>query len=607
MNSTGKIFLLIFLYFIDLNLNSQITVSAWVDKKSVPINESIALTVSISGASALNPKIDIGNINDFNIYSSGRSSNISIVNGQITSTVEFSYTLTPKRTGKFIIPKIGVFTGNEKYFTKEIEVEVTPPSFNNQSRGQIKQQTQPGRKTHTMTRDEMIFVKAFTDKKSAHPGEQINLTIKFYTAIPIASNPQYNPPNYSNLISEELPPPRTGTEVINGVQYYYAEVKTALFAIMPGKATISPATIIAYIQPKDDDFIDPFDPNFIQKFFSRATNAEEVKLQTKPIELSINPLPPPPPDFSNAVGNFFITAKTDQTSVNLGDAINLIVEITGKGNVKSINSPEFKSENFKVYDVLSSETISKTNDVIGGTKKFTYIISPTKEGDIKIEAIKFTFFNIDTKKYETIYTNPINIKVNKSKDGKTYDFDKTPQQLSEISKKQSDINYIYEKISPDFIFRLESLIDRYSTIINITAILVLLINYIITKRQESIESNPSDYAYKKALSNFKERIKKTKAQTDPKKKLTEIYDSIYDYISAKLKKNITHLTFSKLEIEIKNCKSDFSTEILSKLKDLIERIEFLNYASANLNNDEIENIIKDSINIIELMEKEFLK
>ncbi|MGC8728391.1 MAG: BatD family protein [Elusimicrobiales bacterium] len=606
MNLIGKLLLLPFLFCFELVLSSQTTVvSAWVDKKTVPINESFTLTISVTGTNALNAKPDLPAIFDFNIYSSGKSSNISVVNGQISSTAEFSYTLTPKKTGKFVIPKIGIFTGNEKYFTKEIEVEVTPPSFSNQPSQQTYPK-QPKQKKQNISSDELIFVKAYTDKKSAYPGEQITLSIKFYTALPISSNPQYLPPSYSNLISEELPPVKTGTEVINGVRYYYAEVKTALFGIMPGKASVSPATIIAYTQSQSEEELDPFDPNFIQKFFSKAVNTKEVKLQTKPIEIQINPLSNPPADFSNGVGNFFITAKADQNTVNMGDAINLTVEITGKGNVKSINPPEFKSENFKVYDVLSSETLSKNNDIVGGTKKITYIISPTREGEIKIDPIKFTFFNIDSQKYETIYSEPIKIKVLKPKDGKTYDFDKTPIQ-NEISKKDSDINYVYEKSKSVLIFKASKFINEFKMYINAVLILILLINYFTNKKLEIIASNPKEYAYKKALSNFKEKIKTVKFEPESKKILGIIYDSIYDYLSAKLKKNIGHLTFSKLEAEILSEKKDFSKELLSELKKTIEKIEFLNYAASEIKKEEMEKLITETFNLMEKIEKEFSK
>ncbi|MEF3280752.1 MAG: BatD family protein [Elusimicrobiota bacterium] len=606
MNLIGKA--IIFLNFIisTTSATSQIVVTATVDKKTVPINESLVLTITISGQDVGNIKPDISGLSDFNIYSSATSRNMTWINGQFSTTLSFIYTLTPKKTGRFIIPKIGIFTGKEKYFTKEIEIEVVPPQFQQQStQPQQKPSQKKSRTKMEISDDNLVFVTAETDKKSAYVGEQINLSIRFHTAIPIASNPQYYAPTYSNLISEDIPF-TNGTEVINGISYYYIEVKTALFGIMPGKATISRASIVADIQRDDIINFDPFDPNFLRKFFS-AGASQQVKLETKPIELEIKSLPPAPSDFSNAVGNFFITAKTDQTTVNAGDAINLIVEITGKGNVKRINPPKFNSSDFKLYDTLSSETVSKNKGIIGGTKKITYIISPVKEGDIEIPPIKLVFFNIDTQKYETISSMPIRIKVLKSRGGKAYDFDRTG--ALEIEKKESDINYIFEKIPSQFYFKMLGKINSFKSKLNSVLILLLIINYFIIRRKNAIISDPVSYAYKNALPNAKKRIKDAQNYFDSngKSSLSILYDLIEDYISSKLKQNISHLPFEKVKDAIKNSKASFSDQILDEIKSIIEKIEFLNYASGKLDKSEFNALIKQISELLEKIEKEFEK
>lgn len=596
----------IILFFIfAINFYSQTVVRAFVDKQVVPINESFNITISISGDNINNPKIDISVITDFNIYSSGSSSNISIINGHISTSYEYTYTLIPKRTGHFIIPKIPIFTGREKYFTSEIPIEVTKPNIASQPKPQQQTQIKPTQRTprKNLSSDEMMFVEAKLDKSEAYQGEQVTLSVKFYTAVPISANPNYLPPTFTNLVAEELPPIRTGTEIINGIRYYYAEIKTALFPIMEGEASISPATVVVYTQPSIDD-IDPFDPNFIQKFFSQSLSGKEVKLTSNPIKIKVKSLPKPPSNFNNAIGNFFITAKISDKTAYTGSAINLIIEITGKGNVKSIVPPTLNLKDFKIYDTLTSETISKNNDIVGGTKKITYIISPLKEGDLEIDPIPFVFFNIDTHKYETLYTQPIKIKVLKGETGKSIDFDTSKSSL-EITKKSSDINYIYEKIPNSFFTRFSIYVYKISTYLNIFLVLILIINYIILKRKQILLTNPSEYLFKNALSNFKHRLKSIKI--NDKNSLAILYDSIYDYISAKTGKNLSHLTFSKIEEEIKNIKPNFSNDLIKELNEIIEKIEFINYTKSEIKEDEFKNIIEKSLDIISKFEKEFEK
>lgn len=599
MNLIGSVIIIALMFC--KTLSSQITVSAWVDKKTAPINQSITLTISVSGENIGSIKPDIPTLSDFNIYSSGKSSNISIVNGQIYTTIEFYYTLVPKRTGRFIIPKIGIFTGKEKYFTKEIEVEITSPSIQSQPTtqpNQKKYQQASPQQMRNIDRDELVFVKATVDKKTAYIGEQITLSIKFYTALPIASNPEYYPPKYSNLISEELPPIRSGTEIINGIRYYFAETKTALFGIMPGKATISSAQIIAPIQQEVS--FDPFDPNFIQKFFSQMSQTQNVTLETKPITIEILDLPHQPKDFSGAVGNFFITAKVDNTTIHAGEPINITVEISGKGNVKPINPPQISNPSLKIYDIVSSETISKNNDVVGGTKKFTYIATPLNPGVITIEGIKFTFFNIDTKQYETITTNPIKINVLKPKEGKSFDFGKPMKNT--IDQKSQDIEYIYEKIPktilPQITKKLGSVRFNIEFILLAILITISLIKNTINNRDINTET--------KAYSILEKRIKKSIKNKDSKT-LSVIYDSIYDYLSSKLKENLAHLSFNKIKNLIKEKNASISDEILNQLEEIINKIEFLNFTKTNVSNEEIEIIAQKTLSVIKNLEKEMKK
>ena len=47
-------------------------------------------------------------IADFEIYSRGQSTQMSFINGKMSTSVEYSYTLVPKKEGRFQIPAISV-------------------------------------------------------------------------------------------------------------------------------------------------------------------------------------------------------------------------------------------------------------------------------------------------------------------------------------------------------------------------------------------------------------------------------------------------------------------------------------------------------------------
>ncbi|KAF0155974.1 MAG: Uncharacterized protein FD189_1222, partial [Elusimicrobia bacterium] len=120
-----------------------LTVAASVDRHEVDIDGSVRLTVTISGDTANVPEPEIPRLNSFNVYSSGRSQNISFINGRVSSSVVFTYILEPRYIGKAVIPPISVFTGTEKFMTQQIEILVRGAARRAQPQTGAQPQTPP--------------------------------------------------------------------------------------------------------------------------------------------------------------------------------------------------------------------------------------------------------------------------------------------------------------------------------------------------------------------------------------------------------------------------------------------------------------------------------
>jgi len=152
--------------------SALLSVIAGTDRESVEINENIYLTVTVSGDSASVPEPKLPNMQNFNVYSSGRSQSISIINGKITTAVTFTYILTPRFIGLQTIGPISVFNGKEKAVTQELKITVTKArqTAAQQPRGRPQQPSRPQRSAgagSSSNRGEQLFLKAETDKKTA--------------------------------------------------------------------------------------------------------------------------------------------------------------------------------------------------------------------------------------------------------------------------------------------------------------------------------------------------------------------------------------------------------------------------------------------------------
>ena len=79
-----------------------VTLTATVDKTEATLQDQILLTLSVEGTqSTESPKLPSTQAFDF--ISRGSSTRMQIINGQVSSSVDYNYLLLPKKTGTFEI------------------------------------------------------------------------------------------------------------------------------------------------------------------------------------------------------------------------------------------------------------------------------------------------------------------------------------------------------------------------------------------------------------------------------------------------------------------------------------------------------------------------
>ena len=73
-------------------------------------------------------------------------------------------------------------------------------------------------------------------------------------------------------------------------------------------------------------------------------------------------------------------------------------------------------KNFEVYDPSEKEYISKKSNNINGTKKYNYNMIAKEPGDYKLDPVSFSFFDLKSKSYKTVYSDTLNINIKPSKE-----------------------------------------------------------------------------------------------------------------------------------------------------------------------------------------------
>lgn len=402
-------------------------VDATLDRNVVTLGDTATLTVNVTGSGQISdPRLP--SLPAFTVYAAGRSQNVMVVNGTVSSSMSIHYILTPRQVGKYTIGPIQVDANGQTAQTSALSIEVVaggaqarapapkplPPPWPSVPRAYPRRQGP----TPDLRGRGPAFVTASVDTKTPYVGQAITYTLRFYhsSGVTLRSNEF---PNTTGFINEDLPPEKTYTTVIDGRPYQVNEVRVALFPTVEGAYKIGPDRLICRIMMNFAPHVPhvPHLPGFDDDDFGRVFGeVTERELKTDPIKVTVRPLPAEgrPDDFTGAVGNFVLDSHIDGAGrAKLGQALNLELTLTGEGNVNLIQALRLPpTPGFKTYPPVTSGSLSKEDYKVTGTRKFTFVLVPTKEGTLELPPISVSYF--DPKgdgRYHTLTTKPMRIAV----------------------------------------------------------------------------------------------------------------------------------------------------------------------------------------------------
>jgi len=401
----------------------DITVSASVDRTATSANQPLVLTIQVEGAMQNIPEPRLPDLDEsWSVRSSGTSSNMSWVNGRVSVSKSYNYTLLPRKTGTLTIGAVEVeFEGNV-YRTDPITIDVVeggePPS-------QI--QERPSSGVESGGRD--IFITTSVDKESSYVGEQLTLSFKFYRRISLFDQPRYEAPDLTGFWAEDLGEVPEYYETVDGLRYRVIELRTALFGAAAGPATIGPARLT--YRKERSGFT----------FFS--TGGTPVTLQTEPIEVDVKPLPQEgrPAGFGGAVGSYSMSAGLSEGTVAELEPVTLALTVSGTGNVRTVPEPSLPElPDFKIYESSSSTETTKSG-AVGGVKRYEYVIVPQSSGTKTIPAMTLWFFDPEAGGYRTDSTRELRLEVTPRSESDAATELPVPAAVSRLGR---DIRYIHE-------------------------------------------------------------------------------------------------------------------------------------------------------------------
>ncbi len=342
----------------------------------------------------------------------GRSTQTQIINGKTTRSVQttYSYVLRPVKAGKFTISPASAKVKGNTISSKSVTIEVVAPgssSSSAQPQGgqQAQRQAQSG-----IVQDEDIFMTLSLSRSNVVVGEPITATLKLYQRVNVAGFEGVEFPSFDGFWSQEIEAPTNiefARETYEGQIYNSALLRR--FILIPqqqGSVTIDPAELVCLINVR----VSAGGASIFDGFFDDYRTVRK-RVSTKPLTVNVSPLPAgAPASFAGGVGEFSISAKLSQDSLKTHEAASLLVTISGRGNVSLLEAPEVSfPPDMEVYDTKVSDDIAGGG--LSGSKYYEFPFIPRSHGDFVIDPIRYSYYDVNQKKYVTLETPPIPVSV----------------------------------------------------------------------------------------------------------------------------------------------------------------------------------------------------
>jgi hypothetical protein len=385
-----------------LAANADVTVDASLSHLSFPQDKAAMLTITVTGTSKNSP-LELPEIDNIYIHSQGSSSQISVINGAISSSISHNYLVQATQPGAYTIPPIKVTAGRKTYATEPIPFQVTPagqePSGNSGATDQA--------------RDNFAFIR-ISETGSHYPGEIVPFTIKAYFTQAYRADINSLPTLHGDgvVMSQLQEKPEQTEELVKGKKYHVLTWNTSLSGIKAGDHPISFSLDATLLIPQKRRSLSPFGNSrfFADSFFddpaidSLFGNSERRPIVSVSPEVVFKVLPLPtdeqPANFTGAIGDFDMAVSAKPVNVEIGEPMTLTMEISGIGNFDRVEAPVFPdSPDWKIYS--PSATFLELGSSYNGIKTFEQAIVARNGAITSIPPLSFSYFDPGQKRYVT--------------------------------------------------------------------------------------------------------------------------------------------------------------------------------------------------------------
>ena len=566
-----KNYIIIFLLTIQ-GAFAQVQFVVQVSKNNIGINERLRIdfVMNEEGDNFSPPSFE-----GFKIVG-GPSQSVSYlwINGKKSFEKTYTYYLIPLKKGVFTIKQSSIEIAGQVYKTNPIKIAVGnavaeerdpyDPYANNPYYQQQRQQQQQQQAQTNLGKDGVHLV-AEISNPNPYLNEPITVVYKIYVSnrSGVRSWNQIANPKYSNFWSQNIDIKQFSIQQgkFKGEDYRYAVLrKTVLYPQKSGKLEIAPLSLDVEVEI----------PTGQADIFGR----QQMTVGTKRVSagakvINVKPLPElgKPADFSGAVGSFDFKVTPSKTKLKNGESLDLNIMVSGKGNLKLFTLPKpIVPSSLEMYDPVHKENVTTPLSGMTGNISDVYTIIPQFKGNYPIQPLTFSYFDLGTKTYKTIISQPINIEVLDGPTATGNDIaSKNNANKSKVLQNQT-FAFIKLKTSLSGLKSEEFLGSILFYVLLLLPFLIIPVIMVIKKKKEAIDGDVVGNRIKLSNKLAKKYLSEAKNQLNNKEQF---------YIA--LEKAMHNFLKAKLHIETTDMSKDKITEILLRKNANIQSVQsFIN-------------------------------
>jgi len=581
--------------------NARFTAS--VSKNPVSAGEQFQLTFSLENAGGTNFKPP--SFKGFSILMGpSQSQSMSVVNGQMSQSISYSYVLQAGNEGNYTIGPATVEVNGNTLKTNSITMNVVKGAV--QPKNQNKDEKTLDAQANDVIKKN-LYLKLNISKSDAYQGDQIIATYTLYVH-PELQLLQLNPskePSFNGFWTQNIDIGKVQfrTETVNGVPFKVAVIKkVVLIPQQTGKLVADPYVFECAVrlavqgQRQRRSFFDDFFNNNSYKDFKYDATSGSANINVKALPGST------PVDFKGGVGNLSFRAWLDKTETKTNEPVTLKVQVSGSGNLKLIepfglNLPP----DIETFDPKVNDNINVTPSGISGNRVFEYILIPRHSGEFKIDPIKFTYFNPSSKQYVNLSSGPFTLKVEQGTGSES------SQIISGVNKE--DVKFIgkdirYLKSSTANLSRNGHRFFASGSfwLMSALPLMFFIFFFIYQKRKEKMQGDRALLKLKRATKVARKRLaeaNKFLKQSKQDKFYEELSKALWGYLSDKLGIDFADLTKDSASNTLAGM--NVPEDKITKYMETIDYCEFARFAPAE-QTFEMQKVYEDAVSIISDLE-----